>query len=232
MRIRIFRDAEALASAAAEEIAGWLRFDEQPTIGLAGGTTPSATYTALAQESVPWAKVHVWVTDERHVPPNAPDSNAAMARAAFFDQVPATFHEVPFDADDPSAAASEYERTLHGVLPVGTGGVTPGLVLLGVGVDGHTASLFPGTDALRADHRGFVANWVPPLDAWRLTATMPMLAAARRTMFLISGEEKAQIVHEILDLEVDHPAARLSKAARDAVWLLDREAASGLERTS
>ncbi len=167
------------------------------------------------------------MTDERHVPPDHPDANVRMAREALLDHVGATVHEVPFDPD-PARAAEAYERTLHGILPIGSGGLTPGLVLLGVGDDGHTASLFPGTTSLDEDRRGYVATWVEEKDTWRLTATLPLLAAARRTMFLVSGEAKAKIAYEILEGGVDHPAARLSNVARDAVWLLDREAASGL----
>lgn len=230
MRIRIFRDEEALAAAAAEEIASWLRFDERPTIGLAGGSTPRRTYEALEHADVPWSRVTAWMTDERHVPGDHPDANVASARESLFDHVPATLYEVPYVEDDPGAAAALYEETLHGILPVGSGGLTPGLVLLGVGDDGHTASLFAGSDALTQARRGYVASWVPRLGAWRLTASLPLLAAARRTMFLASGEGKAEIVHEVLDLGVDHPATRLTTRARDAVWLLDREAAALLER--
>jgi 6-phosphogluconolactonase len=230
MRIRVFRDQDALAAAAAEEIASWLRFDERPTIGLAGGSTPRRTYEALEGADVPWSRVTAWMTDERDVPADHPDANVRMAREALFDRVPATLYEVPHVEGDPDAAASRYEETLHGILPVGSGGLTPGLVLLGVGDDGHTASLFPGSEALAEDRRGYLATWVPRLDTWRLTASLPLLAAARRTMFLAAGASKAEIVHEVLDLRVDHPATRLTDRARDAVWLLDREAAALLER--
>ena len=230
MRIRIFRDAEALAVAAADEIAGWLRFDPRPTIGLAGGSTPIPVYEALRDEDVPGSSVVAWMTDERHVPHDHEDSNLRSAREALFDHVGGEVLPVPWLPEDPVEAARQYDETLRRRLPIGAGGVTPGLVLLGVGDDGHTASLFPGSDELSDDRRAFVATWVEDKEAWRHTATLPLLAAARRTMFIVSGSAKAEIVHEVLDVEADHPATRVSKAARDAVWLLDREAAAGLER--
>jgi 6-phosphogluconolactonase len=104
----------------------------------------------------------------------------------------------------------------------------PGLVVLGVGEDGHTASLFPGTAALEETRRGYVANWVPHLASWRLTATLPLLIAARRVMFLVSGAYKADIVAEALEGRSDLPAAVISRESRDAVWLLDRDAAARL----
>ena len=148
-----------------------------------------------------------------------------MARRALFDHVPATLLEVPW-IEDPMAAAAEYEGNLGEVLESSSKGLKPGLVLLGVGEDGHTASLFPGTEAVTVTDRDFVANWVPGLGSWRLTATLPLLTRARRTMFLVSGEHKAHIVAEVLEGDGDHPAAAVSRQSRDAVWLLDRGAAS------
>jgi 6-phosphogluconolactonase len=149
-----------------------------------------------------------------------------MIRRALFDHVPATLHEIPWD-EAPDAAAS-YESTLRQVLPTGPNGrPQPGLVLLGVGDDGHTASLFPGSPALDEVERDFVAIEVPG-QGWRFTATVPMLARARRTLFLVSGAAKADIVAEILEGTSELPAARVSRASRDAMWLLDAAAASRL----
>lgn len=226
MRLRVFSDADNLADAAAEEVAAWARHDlAHPTVGLAGGTTPRLAYERLRRFRIPWDRAHAWVTDERAVPPTHPDSNSGMIRRTLFDHVPDRFHMVPW-ADDAAAAAAAYEAELARFLPHGPGGMQPGLVILGVGDDGHTASLFPGTAALEETHRGFVANWVPELSAWRLTATMPLLIAARRTVFLVSGRHKAQIVAEVLEGDTDLPAAVVSRESRDPVWLLDRDAAS------
>jgi 6-phosphogluconolactonase len=228
VRIRVFTDPEKLAEAAAEEIAGWLRIDHpNPTIGLAGGGTPRLTYRALRGQGVPWAGVHAWMTDERHVPPSHEDNNGRMARAHLLDHVGATFHAVPWH-EDPARAAVRYEADLATFLPTNLGGLQPGLVLLGVGEDGHTASLFPGSPALEETRRGFVANWVAEQAAWRLTATLPLLLAARRTMFLATGPSKAAIAAQVLEGDTDLPAAVVTREARDAVWLLDKDAAAHL----
>jgi len=228
MRLRVFSTADNLADVAAEEVAAWVRHDRaHPTIGLAGGTTPRLAYERLRGLRMPWDRAHAWVTDERAVPITHPDSNSGMIRRALFDQVPATFHSVPW-AEDAAAAAEAYEAELDRFLPVGSGGMQPGLVMLGVGEDGHTASLFPGTAALEETRRGFVANWVPQLSAWRLTATLPLLIAARRVVFLVSGAHKAAIVAEVLGGDTDLPPAVISRETRDPVWLLDRDAASQL----
>jgi len=231
VRIRVFTDPENLAEAAAEEIAGWLRLDyPHPTIGLAGGSTPRSTYRLLCNQGVPWDQVHAWMTDERRVPPDHADNNGRMIREAIMDHVAAAFHPVPWH-DDPSMAAAEYEAELSTFLPSSADGPRPGLVLLGVGEDGHTASLFPGSPALDETRRGFVANWIPQHAAWRLTATLPLLLAARRTMFLVTGRAKAAIVAEVLEGDSDHPAALVTRRARDAVWLLDQDAAARLSLT-
>jgi len=226
VRIRIFDDAERLSEAASQEIQSWVRLAApNVTIGLAGGSTPRATYRLLRQARLPWSEVHGWMTDERFVPVTDPASNAAMVAKAWFDHVPATLHQVPW-LEDPMAAAAEYEKELRGLLEPSSSGAKPGLVLLGVGDDGHTASLFPGTEALEIADRDFVAHWVPQQEAWRLTATPRLLMRARRTMFLVSGAHKAQIVADVLEGDADHPAAVVSRNSKDAVWLLDREAAS------
>jgi 6-phosphogluconolactonase len=230
VRIRIFDDPGRLADAAAQEIEAWIRLSAPDvTIGLAGGNTPRATYERLRGISLPWNEVSAWMTDERFVPIDHPDSNAGMASRALFDHVPATLHPVPFFEDDPAASAAAYEKELTGLLDRSPAGPKPGLILLGVGEDGHTASLFPGTGAMDVEDRAFVAHWVPQQESWRLTATLPLLCRARRTMFLVTGERKAEIVAEILGGEADHPAALVSRESKDAVWLIDRDAASLLD---
>jgi 6-phosphogluconolactonase len=230
MRVRVFSSPSKLAESAAAEIAAWLRVDaEHPTVGLAGGSTPRATYRALRTLGAPWSRVHVWMTDERFVPPGDPDHNGTMAGAALLDHVAAVFHEVPYRADDPAGGAAAYEATLHEILPGTDAGPVPGLVILGLGEDGHTASLFAGSDPLSGTRRGYEATWVAHLGSWRLTATLPLLAAARRTMFIVAGASKADAVARVLDPSADDPAALVSRRSRDPVWLLDREAASSLD---
>lgn len=230
MRIRVFSDARTLAESAATDIANWLTIDESRTLGLAGGSTPRLTYEVLRRLTVPWDRVDAWMTDERHVPTDHPDSNAGMARRALFDHIPARLHEVPY-REDPADAAREYEETLHTFMSGPLGRIQPGLVVLGIGDDGHTASLFPQSPALEEDERDFVANWVESMETWRLTATLPLLSRARRTLFLVSGAHKASIVADILEGGSDHPAAIVNEVSRDSVWLLDHAAASELSHT-
>lgn len=225
MRIRIFDDAERLSEAAAEEIEAWIRLTgPNVTIGLAGGSTPRATYRRLRRTRLPWSGVHAWMTDELHVPPTDSVSNSGMAARELFDHVSGTLHPVPW-FEDPLTAADRYEEVLSGVLERSSSGTKPDLVLLGVGEDGHTASLFPGSDAVGVTDRDFIATWVEELDSWRLTATLPLLTRARRIMFLVAGAHKARIVAEVLEGSGDHPAAAVNRGSKDAVWLLDAAAA-------
>lgn len=222
LTIQITDDADALAEAAADAIAHHLSSSGRD-IGLAGGGTPQSTYRRLARRLVPWPEVHAWTTDERYVPPDHQDSNAGMARRALFDQVPATLHAVPW-RPSPADAAAEYAQELLTVLPSGPGGPTPTTIVLGVGDDGHTASLFPGSPALEAVDRDYVAADVPG-HGMRLTATLGMLARARHTLFLVSGAHKAEILAAILGGGSDLPAARVAREAADVLWLVDRDAA-------
>ena len=229
MRVRVFIDSQALADAAADEVEGWLRLPGGgSTVGLAGGRTPRATYELLRSRKIPWEEVHGWMTDERHVPSDHPDNNGAMVRRALFDHGPATLHEVPWD-EDAEVAAAAYEDELATVLTRGPNGLQPGLVILGIGADGHTASLFPESSALEEDERDFVATRTAD-HGWRLTATFGLLGRARRTLFLVSGEEKAEVVADIFAGDSDLPGALVARNARDPVWLMDRAAASLLDQ--
>lgn len=175
------------------------------SIALSGGSTPKALYELLAQEpyrsQLDWAKVHVLFADERCVPPDHADSNYNMARATLLSKVP-----IPPDniyrmrgEIDPQEAAKEYGLMLKEQFD--DGGCD--LVLLGMGEDGHTASLFPGTQALKeADHR-CVANFVPKLNAWRLTMTAPFINRAWQVMVLVTGAGKAERVRQVLEDQPD-----------------------------
>ncbi|HHC07863.1 MAG TPA: 6-phosphogluconolactonase [Actinobacteria bacterium] len=216
------------AAAAAELLAGHLAAAGAPIdLGLAGGTTPRAAYRLLRDRDLPWDRVWCWLPDERWVPPNHPDSNARMVREELLDHVPASFDAPNTATTDPHRAAAEYENR---ILPrfLRGGAVAPDLVLLGVGADGHTASLFPHTEAVSIDRIGYVANWVPALGAWRLTATLPLLRAARKVVFLVTGREKAPVVAQILEREIPHPARLVAEGAAEAVWILDEAAAAEL----
>ena len=224
MTIRILPDAAALADAAAEEIARQLSAASgRRDVGLAGGSTPTAAYRRLVAQPVPWNEVHAWMTDERHVPIDHLDSNAGMARRTLIDHVPATLHMAPW-RDSAAGAAAAFERHLGSFLHHGPEGLEPWLVVLGIGDDGHTASLFPGSPALDEIQRDFVAVDVPG-RGWRLTATAALLARAQSTVFLVSGSGKAEILAEVLTDTCDLPAARVARAARTPLWLVDRDAA-------
>ncbi len=178
-------------------IAGRGRF----TIALAGGSTPATLYRALAlplfARDIDWSRWHVFWGDERCVPPDHPDSNYGMARRALLDRVPippSQVHRMHGEAP-PDQAAAHYERTLHDVL--GPGGRLD-LVLLGMGDDGHTASLFPNTVALDERDRLVVANWVPHLNDYRLTLTLPAINAARTVAVFVTGASKAKAVRRAL----------------------------------
>ena len=225
MPIHVFDDPIALARAAADRIGAWLRAEGHRTLGLAGGSTPRLTYEFLRSEEVPWERTHVWLTDERHVPIEHPESNCGMALESLLSHISAPFHPVEFHPD-PEVGASDYERTLHQMWRDVDSERGTGLLLLGLGNDGHTASLFPGTSALAENQRDYVANWVEDKHTWRLTATPPLLARADRLMFLVAGKAKAKVVEEILEQEGDLPAAIVSRAAADPVWMLDRAAAT------
>ncbi len=224
MTVRIFPDADALADAAADVIAQQLStMNGRRDVGLAGGSTPTAAYRRLATQPAPWNEVHAWMTDERHVPLDHLDSNAGMARRTLIDHVPATLHTVPWHESAVDAAAA-FERHLGSFLHQGPEGLEPWLVVLGIGDDGHTASLFPGSLALDEAKRDFVAVDVPG-RGWRFTATLPLLARARSTVFLVSGSGKANILAEVLTETCELPAARVARAAKSPLWLVDRDAA-------
>jgi 6-phosphogluconolactonase len=222
MRIEIADSAGELAVIAADTLAELLSGGPR-TLGLAGGSTPRDTYRELRTREVPWDQVTCWLPDERWVPPEDPEANALMARRELLAHVPARFLAPDTTLDDPRIAAEAHDLLLAAELdPV------PDVVLLGMGDDGHTASLFPGTEALAIDRPAYVSNWVPALGTWRLTATASLLSSARHIVFLVAGESKADVLRRII---VDHepfPAGVVAERASKVTWLLDREAARAL----
>ncbi|HUO46530.1 MAG TPA: 6-phosphogluconolactonase [Acidimicrobiia bacterium] len=225
MKVEVFPDRDALAAGAAEHIASVLREAPGPrvSLGLAGGSTPEATYKQLRGLAARWERVDAWLTDERWVPEDHPDSNGRMAAEALLQHVNATFHRPRWATWlEPDESAAHYEATLRSLHPAAH---LPDLVLLGIGSDGHTASLFPGTAALTADSRWYLANYVPPLEVWRLTATIPFLTQAAQIFFLVTGDEKAEVLSRILAGD-DFPAATVAAAAKEVSWLVDEAAAA------
>jgi 6-phosphogluconolactonase len=225
MHVIVYPTAELVARTAADLIGAAIA-DGARTIGLAGGGTPEATYRLLADRTIDWSGVTLWLSDERWVPLDHPESNAGMAKRTFVDAVGADLLIPEYGAGHAAAAASKYEAALFDAFGEDR---TPDLVLLGIGDDGHTASLFPGTDALELTRSGYVANWVPAKDAWRMTATMPLLWEANHLVFLVTGEGKARVLAQMLDRGVGYPAQRVAAGAIQVTWLLDEPAAGELE---
>lgn len=222
MQILVSDSPSDLATDAADHLAGLLSRGPQ-TLGLAGGSTPVETYRILRERDLPWEQVSCWLPDERWVPAHDAASNALMARTELTDHVSATLLSPDTALESPAEAAAVYQLQLEAVF-----GNAPGIVLLGMGADGHTASLFPDTAALGVDEPGYVANWIESLRTWRLTATAPLLSAATRLVFLVAGSAKAQVLRSILIDGEPYPAGLVAAGAQDVTWLLDAEAAADL----
>jgi 6-phosphogluconolactonase len=208
------------------------------TIALSGGSTPKNLYTLIAANAsatLPWDQMFFFWGDERHVPPDNPESNYRMAKETLLSKAPippANVFPIPAENPDAAAAAEAYEQTLRKFFTLAPGEFPRfDLILLGMGPDGHTASLFPETAALQEKSRLVVANWVEKLGASRITFTLPVLNSARCVAFLVSGTDKAAVLHEVL--EGDAPAEKYpSKLVRPSegklIWFVDRAAASEL----
>ena len=238
MSIRVYADAKALARGAAQHVMMWeasaLAERDRFVLALAGGNTPRQTYTLLATaafaEQMDWERIHIFWGDERCVPPNHPESNYRMARETLLDHVPipaANVHRIPGELA-PEEAAAAYARELSAVF--GADPIRFDVILLGLGSDGHTASLFPGTDALRVDDRPVAANYVPRLESWRITLTLPVINAARHVGFIVSGDHKAEALAAV-QAEGALPAARIRPDPGELVWLIDAAAAAKLPET-
>ena len=224
MNIEILETPEGLARAAAE-----LFVQRNPSaVALSGGSTPKLLYQLLAdpnepfRDQVPWSRIQFFWSDERHVPPDHPDSNYRLANEAMLAHVPITrgnVHRVMSENPDAEEAAERYEAI-----------VPPrfALILLGLGNDGHTASIFPGSAVLHETERLVAAPWVEKLNTYRITMTLPLINNAASVLFLVSGAEKAEIVREILKGPERYPAQEVKPAEGELIWLLDRAAASKL----
>lgn len=212
MNLRVFDDAEALAQAAARTILQ----SSAKTIAVTGGSTPKRLYEILSQslpQDVTWVLV-----DERYVPMDDPQSNAAMIeRTLFAHGVPERWLRFKTELQDPAATARLFEEQWRAL-----GIDALDLVLLGCGDDGHTASLFPGTPVLDVHDRIAAEVFVPRLDQWRVTLTLPVLRAAKLRMVLATGEAKANVLREVRD-GAPHPVA-LATNGLESWWFVDRAA--------
>lgn len=210
-------------------------------VALSGGETPKRLYAALASDAyrrrVPWERLEVFWGDERCVPPDDPRSNYRVARDLLLSKVPVPaehLYPMPGDTPDHEAAAAAYEKTLRAALPrTADGWPRFDLVLLGLGDNAHTASLFPHSVVLRERDRAVVAEFVEDAGMWRMTLTAPVLNRAAEILFLVAGGSKADAVRAVLEGPADPddvPAALIRPVDGRVTWLLDAPAASRLTR--
>ena len=242
--IRKLTTPQELFEAAAETVvdAATLAVTERGrfTIALSGGSTPRNLYNLLAtnaRASLPWDRMFFFWSDERHVPPVDPESNYRMADEAMLSKIPVAagnILRVPAENPDAAAAAAAYEQTLRKFFSLQSGQFPRfDLILLGMGPDGHTASLFPETPALRQDSRLVVANWVQKLKASRITLTLPVINAANSVAFLVSGADKAPALQAVLEGDApgeQFPAKLVRPTDGSLIWFVDRAAASLLKK--
>lgn len=239
--IRILTTPQELFAAAAEEVvhaanqavAERGRF----TIALSGGSTPKNLFNLLAtnaKTTLPWDRAFFFWSDERHVGPTDPESNYRMADEAMLSKIPVPAGNVfRFAAENPDAdaVAQQYEQTIRKFFQMETGVPQFDLILLGMGPDGHTASLFPGTAALHEKAKLVAANWVEKLKTHRLTFTLPLINAAREVAFLVSGVDKASVLKTVLEENSpgeQYPSKLIYPARGKLIWFVDRAAASAL----
>ena len=231
--------AEEFVRAARTAIGAQGRF----TVALSGGSTPKALYSLLATNyaGFAWNRIFLFFGDERHVPPTDPESNYRMVNESLLTKIaiPAeNVFRVPAENPDAAAAASEYEAQLRRFFEIKSGELKPGefprfdLILLGLGPDGHTASLFPDSAALNEESRLVVANWVAKFNAHRITFTFPVLNRAAEVMFLASGADKADMVRQVLEGKNTPPlpSQRVQPSDGKLLWMLDEAAAAKLTR--
>ena len=241
----VVADGSALARAAAERFACAIETAVETRgrafVALSGGSTPKRMGSLLAREPyrsrIPWDRFHIFWGDERWVPLASPESNAGEAKRGYLDLVPippANVHPWDTGRGSPHDAAAAYEAELREAIDQPSGIPRFDLILLGMGDDGHTASLFPRTKALSADGPLAVANFVPKLDADRLTLTAPVIDAGREILFLVGGPGKADTLSTVLEgpeKPLDLPAQSIRPSSPDGAlaWLVDEDAAAKLD---
>jgi len=235
--VRVFADVDELSLRAAEAAVATInesvRNNGSFSVALSGGNMPRTLYRLLSsrfRDEIPWTKVHVFWGDERYVPLADPQSNYRMARETSLDAVPCpagNVHPMPTELPNPEVAAREYEKTLRSYFSKDWPRFD--LVLLGLGEEGHTASLFPGSPALNESKRWVVAVKAPAKPALRLTLTLPAITGASNIYFLITGSNKAEALHHVLTGSPDpksYPASGIRRAKGTVIWWLDQAAAA------
>jgi 6-phosphogluconolactonase len=229
----VLPDAAALAAVAAKEFVRAVSSSSGPfRVALSGGSTPRALYSLLAGEEPPWSRLHFFWSDERCVPPDHADSNYRMASEALLSRVPlppANVHRIEGELADADEAARRYEVEIRRDFA----GAEPRFdwIFLGLGADGHTASLFPGTTAVAETKKLATSVWVPDKRSHRVTFTLPLLNAAKTVAFLVSGSDKAEIARQVLEEPPSRTRpASLVNPSGELLWFLDRDAAARLAR--
>ena len=236
--IKIATDAATLAREAAQEFHRLAEAAVQErgrfSVALSGGNTPRSVYSLLASEhnQLPWDRIHIFFGDERHVPPDHPDSNFRMASESLLSRVPIpenNIHRIHAELDA-EAAAAEYDLQVRDFFGLGKQGWPRfDLIFLGIGEDGHTASLFPESKALAEASQRVAANWVEKFKTFRITLTFPVLNHAAEVVFLVSGAGKAQILSELLRPGPQkYPAQSIQPENGRLLWLVDEDAGSSL----
>ena len=228
MEIKVFENPAEVARAAAQY---WVSLNPR-TVALSGGSTPRVLYELLSdprepfRDQIAWDKTHFFFSDERHVPPDHPDSNYRMVNEAMFSRVPVppeNIHRIPAENPNADAAANNYETDLRKFF----GEAIPSfdLLLLGLGEDGHTASLFPHFKPTA----GLVAaQWVEKFNSYRITMTLPVLNNAKSIVFLVTGASKAEILREVISANKKpdfYPAQAISPTNGAVSWFIDKAAA-------
>lgn len=245
MAIRVFESADLVAEAAAGVFARAARQAVESgrpfSVALSGGSTPVRLFKLLAVEPyrdrIPWAGVHLFWGDERTVPPDHPDSNFGVADESLLSKLELprdNVHRIRAELPDPQAAAADYEAELRRHFGLAEAELPRfDLAYLGMGADGHTASLFPGTDALDERRRLAVAQWVEKLGAHRITLTCPVFNNAACILLLVTGGEKAETLREVLEGAADpprYPVQLVRPEGGELLWYIDEAAGRLLSR--
>jgi 6-phosphogluconolactonase len=244
--VRVLDNLQQVAEAAAEEfISRAQQAIEQHgrfTVALSGGSTPKALHAKLVERTaknaklLDWSRVEIFFGDERHVAPDDPNSNFRMANETLLSKVPiapANVHRMRCENPDAAKAAVEYDQELAKSFHLKTEDELPrfDLILLGMGSDGHTASLFPGTPAVQELKKRVVANWVPKLNTWRVTFTRPVINDAECVLLMVCGGDKAAALREVLRTGSpdQYPVKYVQPTRGELIWMVDKAAASQLQ---
>lgn len=239
MKLELRENKEAVATRAAELLSEVMVEDGEKCIALAGGTTPKLLYSLLAAEpfasNLPWERLRWFFGDERFVASDHEDSNFRMAKETLFGPAGVEndkIHRVRTELGDPELAAADYQQQLEAVVTKREQGVPVfDVILLGMGADGHTASLFPHTSALAETERFVAPNFVPLMDTWRVTLTPAILLAATTVFVLVTGGEKSAALAAVLEGPENvntYPSQLLRRRTKATAWLVDKAAAAEL----